>query len=304
MLISIVIVNWNTGDLLTECLSSIYDQPSKMDLETIVVDNVSTDESVRKARAGFPAVRFICNDTNVGFAAANNQAIRQAQGQYILLLNPDTVVYPGSLDKLVLFLEECPQVGAAGPRLLNPDRSLQPSCSPEPTLKTEFLRMFHLGSVRSDGYYSMEDWDLEAPRQVDVLLGACLLLRRQAIDQVGLLDEAYFVYSEEVDYCLRLRKAGWRIYWVPQAQVVHYGGQSTRQVAAEMFLQLYQNKIKYFRKHHGWLPAVFYKMILFVAGLGRVAMTPLAWLESSPRRQARLAMVGNYRRLIMALPGM
>jgi N-acetylglucosaminyl-diphospho-decaprenol L-rhamnosyltransferase len=150
----------------------------------------------------------------------------------------------------------------------------------------------------------MAGWDLDTPREVDMIQGACLLLRREALDQVGLLDEDYFIYSEEVDLCHRLRQRGWKVYWVPQAQVIHYGGQSTRQVAADMFLRLYQGKVLYFRKHHGRLAAQAYKLILLIAALARLLLSPLAWLERPPLRQQHLALADHYRRLVMALPEM
>jgi len=270
--------------------------------EIFVVDNASTDGSQQMVAEGYPQVRLLANEHNLGFAAANNQAMQQARGEYILLLNPDTEVLAGAFETLIDFMEANPESGACGARLLNPDGSLQPSCSPEPTLKTEFRRLFHLKGVRADGYYAMDDWDVSTPRQVDVLLGACLLIRRETMDQIGFLDENYFMYSEEVDYCQRIRAAGWEIHWVPEAQVIHFGGQSTRQVAAKMFLCLYEGKIKYFRKHHGWLSAIAYKLILLAAGVARIASASLVWLGSSANRENHQKMINNYSRLLIALP--
>jgi GT2 family glycosyltransferase len=150
----------------------------------------------------------------------------------------------------------------------------------------------------------MAAWSFDQPREVDVLLGACLLLRRAALEQVGLLDENYFIYSEEVDLCYRLQKAGWHLYWVPRAQVVHYGGQSTQQVAAEMFMCLYQGKLLFIRKHYGALAGQIYKLILLVTALARLLVSPLAWLERSPQRQRHLTLANRYWVLIRALPGM
>jgi hypothetical protein len=150
----------------------------------------------------------------------------------------------------------------------------------------------------------MYGWDLAQPRRVDILLGACILVRRAAIDQVGVLDEDYFIYSEEVDFCIRLKKAGWEIYWVPHAQIVHYGGQSTQQVAQEMFIHLYQSKLIYFRKHQGWLAAALYKLLLGVIALTRLASAPLSYLLKSSRRQDHLKLLGNYKHLLLSLPRM
>jgi GT2 family glycosyltransferase len=302
MKLSTIIVNWNTKDLLSKCLSSVYEQQIEGGHQIIVVDNASTDGSQQMVAEKFPEVHLLENKVNHGFAAANNQAMRLGEGEYILLLNPDTEVLANAFETMVDFMEEENENGACGARLLNPDGSLQPSCSPEPTLRTEFIRLFHMKGIRPDGYHEMDDWDIHIPRQVDVLLGACLLIRREAMQEVGLLDEDYFMYSEEVDYCQRLRKAGWKISWVPHAQVIHYGGQSTRQVATKMFLCLYEGKIKYFRKHHGWLSALAYKLILFAAGFTRLVTAPLLWLSSSKEREGHKMMINNYSRLLITLP--
>jgi len=306
MILSIVIVNWNTGKLLADCVESVYaDLPARADqIETLIVDNASSDGSAQAVEARFPQVRVIYNRANPGFAAGNNQAIRLAQGQVILLLNPDTLIRPGAIACLMNYMDAHPQVGAVGPRLLNPDGSLQYSCSPEPSLKREFLRLFHLGGVRPDGYEPMETWNIQAPHRTDVLLGACILARRSALGAVGGFDEAYFMYSEEVDLCHKLRSEGWELYWVPQAQVVHYGGQSTRLAATEMFLQLYRAKVVYFRRHSGRFSAQIYKLILMAAALPRMAGGALAPLQSQENRRKSLSIAQNYARLLARLPGM
>ena len=272
--------------------------------EIFVVDNASTDGSQAMVSQDFPDVKLLESPENLGFAAANNLAMRVCQGDYILLLNSDTRVLPGALGAMVSFMDQNPQTGACGSRLLNPDGSLQFSCSPEPKLHTEFNRLFHLGGIRPDGYYNMEGWDLSEPRQVDVVLGACLMIRRESMQAVGLMDEDYFMYSEEVDYCKRLKDVGWKICWIPKAQVIHYGGQSTRQAATKMFICLYQGKVKYFRKHYGGFHALLYKFILFGAGLFRIALVPLAWLGSSTKRESYLTLANNYGRLLLSLPGL
>jgi hypothetical protein len=269
-----------------------------------VIDNASDDGSAEMVREQFPWVTLIENKTNVGFAPANNQAILNAMGRYVLLLNPDTEVKPGAVEALVRFLEANPQAAGAGSRLLNRDGTLQLSCHPMPTLFRELLRMFHLTHIWPNAAYPMGSWDLEEPRRVDVLQGACLLLRREALDEVGLFDERYFFYSEEVELCCRLQHAGWLLYWVPQSQVVHYGGQSSQQVVGEMFLQLYYGKIIFFRQHYGRLATQTYKSILFAAALARLLISPLAWLEEPARRERHLKLARYYRRLLFALPGM
>ena len=301
MKLSIVVVSWNTKELLAQCLDSIKAHPPAGPYELIVVDNGSQDGSPEMVAQQHPDVHLIRNGDNLGFAQANNQAMGVAAGRYILLLNPDTTVHAGALAALVTFLEKHPQAGAGGARLLNPDGSLQHSCSPAPTLFNEWLHLFHLDRDRRHG---MSAWHIDAAREVERLMGACLMLRREAIERIGPLDERYFMYSEEVDYCYRLRKAGWRLYWVPQAVVVHYGGQSTGQIADEMFLQLYQNKLLYFRKHYGRAGALAYKFILLLASSTRLALSPVTWLEKPPRRQQHRDLAGRYWRLLTALPNL
>ena len=305
--LSIIIVNWNTQDLLAQCLESIQNDlhsSPRLKVETFVVDNASTDGSVQMVQDQFSWVRLIENEENVGFASANNQAIKQSNGRYVLLLNPDTEVKPGALKTLIGFMDAHPEAGAAGSRLLNPDGTLQTSCYPRPTLSREFWRLFHLDALHPYGVYRMADWDLDKPREVDVIQGAALTLRRQALDQVGLLDGEYFMYTEEVDLCYRLQKGGWLLYWVPQSQVVHYGGQSTQQIPAEMFLCLYQTKLVFMRKHYGWLAAQAYKLILLAATLTRLLLSPLAWFQRPLQRQRHLTLANHYRRLLIALPRM
>lgn len=304
MELSIIIVNWNIRDVLAQCLESVWEDVETLgtrNAETFVVDNASRDDTAQMVRERFPWVRLIENGENMGFAWANNQAIRQSSGRYVLLLNPDTKVKRGALGTLVRFMDEHPEAGAAGARLLNPDGTLQVSCHPAPTLRRELWRLFHLDAIYPYAAYPVTDWDLETPRTVDVVQGACLILRRTVLDQAGLLDEEYFIYSEEVDLCRRVRQAGWPIYWVPQARVVHYGGQSTQQVAGEMFLCLYQGKVLYFRKHYGRWAAQVYKIIVMVAALTRLLLSLLAWLEPPPQRARHLALTGNYWRLLWAL---
>ena len=305
MHVSILIVSWNTRDLLARCLATVSAEARRLGpglVETCVVDNASSDGSAWMVREGFPGVRLLDNRVNVGFARATNQAIRDSTGRYLLLLNPDTEVAPGALEALVRFMDEHPRAGAAGARLFNPDGTLQPSCHPAPALSRELWRLFHLDALWPYACYPMATWDLHTPRQVDVVQGACLMVRRSALNDVGLLDEDYFIYSEEVDLCRRLRRRGWQVYWVPQAAVLHYGGRSTRQHARAMFVRLYQGKVLYFRKHHGRRAAQLYKAILLFAAAARLFLSPLAWLERPPDRQRHLTLAGHYWRLIWGLP--
>ena len=199
-------------------------------------------------------------------------------------------------------MEKHPQVGACGPRLVFPDGSLQLSCSPLPTLFRETLRLFHIPPYHLNGYYAMANWDPTKVRQVEVILGACLVVRRKAVCSAECFDTDYFMFSEEVDLCYRLGKSGWQLHWVPQAEVVHFGGESVKQAAAEMFIQLYRAKIQFFRKHHGMIDAFLYKSILGIASATRLLITPLAFLEPKPQSEMHLNLARNYYKLLTLLP--
>lgn len=304
MKLSVIIVNWNTGELLGRCLEAVFTTLPTKQAEVVVVDNASSDGGLEGAELRFPDMQLIRNDENLGFARANNQGIRRSTGAHVLLLNPDTEVLPGALAEMMAALERDPRVGAVGPRMLNADGSLQPSCFPAPTLFRELWRLFHLEAIVPCATYPMADWDRTTSREVDVIQGACLLGRREALELVGLLDEEYFIYSEDYTLCKRLRDAGWRLRWVPQAEVIHVGGQSTQLAPTEMFLNLYRAKVLYFRKHANQATAQAYKLVLALAAMARVLLVPFTWIEPSASRSRHLTLARRYWSLIAALPGM
>ena len=261
-----MIVSWNVRELLEACLTSVYESllNSNLQGEVWVVDNASTDGSAELVRERFPQARLMANETNVGFAAANNQALR-AMGfasaerhelpRYVLLLNPDTEVLGDALATVVRFLDENPQAGVAGAKLLYPDGRLQHSAFAFPTLTQAFLDFFPLHhrllNSRLNGRYPRQLYERGAPFPVDHPLGAALMARGESIQAVGLLDERFFIYCEEIDWCMRMKKAGWGIYCVPRAEVVHHEAKSTRQVRGEMFVALWRSRYLLFEKHYG-----------------------------------------------------
>jgi N-acetylglucosaminyl-diphospho-decaprenol L-rhamnosyltransferase len=250
--VSVVIVSWNTRALTTACLASLAAGAGRATWDAVVVDNASSDDSVAAIRADFPAVQIIANPANLGFAAANNQGIRACTGRYVLLLNSDTLAAPGSLQALVAFADAHPRAGVIGPRLENPDGSFQTGPTPFPSLWTEFLSVTGIGRrLTYRGYPSRREARSLIPQPTDYVVGACMLARRDAIDQVGVLDEGYFMYSEEPDWCWRMRRAGWETWFTPSAVITHLGGQSTRQVREAMLLALYRSKVRFFRQHRG-----------------------------------------------------
>ncbi|NLE99442.1 MAG: glycosyltransferase family 2 protein [Anaerolineales bacterium] len=301
--LSIVIVNWNTRELLRRCLQSLADSAANLgrcQVETIIVDNASTDGSSTMVRELFPQAHLIENEANVGFARANNQAITQSVGRYIVLLNSDTEVFPGALETMIQFMDEHPKAAGCGPRLLNEDGTLQVSCHPMLTPMREFWRLVFLDRLWRRATYAQEQWDVREPHPVEVIKGACLFLRRQALDQVGLLDDQYFFYTEEMDLCYRLLEARWELWWAPQAVVKHYGGASSRQAAEDMYIQLYRSKAQFHRKFGGPRRANHFKRLLALAyGPRWLAMRLASLLAPALAPRAR-----TYRRLLRELQTM
>jgi GT2 family glycosyltransferase len=294
--VAIVLVSWNTRDLLLACLDSLPDAVGALRADVWVVDNHSADDSVAAVHAWLQAevalpVHIIENAHNAGFAAANNQAIAVSTGRYVLLLNSDTIARPASIERLVRFADEHPGVGLVGAMLLNPDGSYQGSFADFPSLWSELLSASGLGERLFGRWYpNYGPGQAQAARQVDYIQGACMLARRAAVEQVGLLDEAYFMYNEETDWCLRMRRAGWETWYAPGARIVHYGGQSTKQVRHAMVQALYRSKVRFFHKHYGPLPAALLRAS-FVTVL-RAKWVTLALLAAVRRATGDRASVG------------
>ncbi len=302
--LSIIIVNWNTRQDLLRCLASITANPPACPFEVLVLDNASADGSAESVAAEFPQVRLEVSAENLGFARANNRAAASAQGRFWLLLNPDTVVHPGALDALARHLASRPWVAAVGPRLVNPDGSPQPSIERLPTLYNEWWRLLHLDHLYPVSKYPPSTLASRRPRRVEVLSGACLLVRREAVEASGLFDEEYFVYSEEIDLCDRLYRAGWALHWVPEAMVTHLAGHSTRQTADRMFIELYRNKVKFFRKRRGPVSARLYKLVLLQAAVLRYGLGSLIRILPLRRREEWMEAGRRYGLLLAELPGL
>lgn len=250
--ISVIIVSWNVQEYLRRCLYSLRADHQYSNYEIIVVDNNSTDNTITVLREEFPEVKLVQNKINFGFAKANNQGINISQGEYILFLNPDTEVAKGAISQLICFLREHDNVGMVGPKLLNPDGTLQASGLNFPGLTNSLFGYFHVRRETTGAYFLNTD----QPLAVDALVGACLLVRREIFEQVGGFDEDYFMYEEETDWCYRIRKAGWSIFYAPSAEVIHYGGQSAVQVPVEMYIALRKSRVLFLLKHSGRIQAI------------------------------------------------
>jgi GT2 family glycosyltransferase len=298
MMLSIVIVNWNTESVLRECLRSIGRPAAPEAFEIILVDNASIDGTVDMVRREFPHATVLSNPANRGFAAACNQGIVRAQGRYLLLLNPDTVVHPGALDSMTEFMDNNSEVGICGPLLLNSDGTTQPSVRRFPGFRSA---LHHNTILRSVGLfrgryraYMMSGFAYDRTLDVDQVMGAALMTRRSVIDQIGLLDERFFMYYEEVDFCCRAKRAGWRVTFVPQARITHLGCMSSDQVPVVADAMRLTSLITYFRKYRGALvttlfngvfkPAVLMQHLARFAG-GVLVYLPVSLLSNAKTRQ-------------------
>jgi len=255
MKLSIIIVSWNVKEDIAGCLGSIKENKPREEFEIIAVDNASTDGSVDTIKSDFPDVKIIANSENIGFSAANNQAIRIAKGQYIFLLNPDTIVHPNSLDTLTAFLDDHEDVGACGPKFLAADGQVHFSVGYVPTFRSLLYGRTFLRSLgifrRSHKKLTARNFNFEKTGDVEQLSGAALMIRRAVMEEIGLMDENFFMYYEDVDLCLRIRKAGFRIVYLPDSIITHIGGRSSDQVSARRRIMLYRSLFVYFRKHRG-----------------------------------------------------
>ena len=250
--LSIVIVNWNTKEYLLRCLGSIFKLGQRMNWEVIVIDNGSQDGSGMEVKKSFPFVHLVENEKNLGFAKAANQGLQKALGRYALLLNPDTQVKGEAIEQLGSFMETHLEAGVAGPQLLNSDGSKQNSIANYPSLATELLNKSLLRWLFPKKFPGKER-DYSEPVEVDSVIGACMIVRRDAIDQVGLLDEDYFLFLEETDWCYRMAKVGWKIYHVPQAEVDHFQGKSAETVKKRARVEFYRSRYHFFKKNRGSL---------------------------------------------------
>ena len=255
MRLSIAIVSWNTRELLRQCLLSLYECTCGMDIEIVVVDNASADGSQEMVRREFPAVRLFVSKVNAGFAAGANLAIQNSTGRYVLLLNSDTIMMPGSLGTMKRFLEDHPHAGVVGCKLLNPDGTAQLSYRRFPTLTWDYLQTVllsktyhHVKPLRGFLEPMVHGDGPDGRRSVDWVSGACLMTRREVFNRIGLLDERFFMFCEEIDWCYRVKRAGLDIHYLPDARVIHYGGESSRQQRLRTYWALAKSTYHYFRK--------------------------------------------------------
>ena len=249
--VTISIVSLNTRELLAACLRSVLGT-TRVSFDVHVVDNGSSDGSTTMVAVDFPQVRLTRSGSNRGFAAANNCAIREADSRYVLLLNPDTIVSPKTVGDLVSFMDDHTDVGICGPKIMFPDGRFQSCGHRFPTLISEVRQSKNVNRLLRRLVGTEPPFQVErVPFDVDWVDGACLLIRREALSDVGFLDEQFFLYAEELDWCFRARKAGWRVCALPQVEMVHYQGQSSAQMSDFSLAHLVETRLRYYRKNHG-----------------------------------------------------
>lgn len=267
--VSIIIVNYNTKELTLQCIHSIFASKSQYTYEIILIDNASTDKTVDAVQSLFPQVFCIENSENVGFSKANNQGIRIAKGRYILLLNSDTIVQEDTLETMIQFMDKHEKVGASGCKVVLPDGSLDKACRrgfPTPSASFYYFsglakkyphsakfNQYHLGHLDEDDDYP-----------VDCLVGAFMLVRRETIDQVGLLDEDFFMYGEDIDWCYRIKEAGWINYYYPKTKIIHYKGASSRKKPYKIIYEFHRAMYLFHRKHFSRKYPVFTNFVVYL----------------------------------------
>jgi len=286
--LSIVIVNQNSGEFLSQLLPSLYETPCEVAFEVWVVDNNSTDGSLEMVARRFPQVQLIVNQVNRGFAAANNQALKKSRGRYILLLNPDTVLKPRALDIMVYFLDNHGEVGAVGPKLLNPDGTVQLSSKFFPTPKVAILKTLGVDRIFPEQptlkKHFLGPEAHEEVREVESLQASCLMARREMVDEVGPLDERFFMYCEDIDWCRRMREKGWKLYFLPEAQALHYRGGSTNKDSYRVIIIYHQSLYRFYKKYYA--PETFWLLNYAFYG-GLLLRLAFKFLANLLRREKR-----------------
>jgi GT2 family glycosyltransferase len=296
--LSIVIVGWNTRDVIRACLESVFKNLGNLTAEVIVIDNGSSDHSARMIAHEFPQVRLIDNDTNRGFAAANNQGIRIARGRHVLLLNPDTVIIGDVLQETLAYARAHPDAGIVGCQVMEDATAVQRTCFRFPSPLNTFMWVTGLSAVlprsRVAGRAAYGPWRRDGARDVDVVSGMFMLARREAIEQVGPMDEQYFVFAEEADWCRRFRDAGWRCVFAPVGRILHVdgGSKSTEQADTRMYVQMQKSVLRFHRKHLGVARWLLAKVLFTTSMVARAAwwrLMAVVGLGTAPRRKARLS---------------
>jgi GT2 family glycosyltransferase len=286
--ITIIIVSWNVQELIVNCIKSIFEKTRENKFELIVVDNYSTDMSVKVVKSVFPQVTVIENSSNVGYSRAINSAILKSSGEYILILNPDTVIADDICKIFINFMKMNLNVGAVGGKAILPNGSID-YCSARnlPSMLSQIFELTYLSKIwpqnRILGRYDMKYWDHNSARKVEFLSGQLIMIRRKVIDNIGPLDENFFLYYEDADLCRRVLRAGWDIQYLPEATIIHYESQSVKGHPArkELYLEMFRSMLKYHKKHEGAIAATALRILIFVSYSIRALLSWCMYLFSS-----------------------
>jgi N-acetylglucosaminyl-diphospho-decaprenol L-rhamnosyltransferase len=309
--LSVIIVSWNVSSLLADCLDSLRLEPLRADgltVEAIVVDSASSDGTAAMVMEHYPQVKLLTQAENVGFTVGNNIGLNAATGRFLMLLNPDTLVIDDVLAQLVKYMDAHSDVGVVGPQTRNANGTIQSTRRRFPTLATAIFESTWLQPFAPRGVlnrFYVTDIAEDAIADVDWVQGSAFMVRRKAYEQVGGLDERYIMFSEEVDWCKRIKSAGWRVVYVGTAQIIHYGGQSTEQVTARKHIHFQQSKLRYFRKYHGPLAAMLVRIVLLASYAQQLVAESVKAAVGYKRamRPERRERIKVYRQVIHALAG-
>jgi GT2 family glycosyltransferase len=296
---AVIIINYNTRQLLLDCLHSLAATTVGMPVEIWVVDNASSDGSVAAVQSSFPDVHIIANDINLGFARANNQALAQARGDMLVLLNPDTQVRTGAFIALEQSFESDAFIGVVGSQMLNPDGSIQPSCGSFASVWTEFLFQTYLFKVIPSPFplgsvvHIFQRGQYKKMHAVDWVTGACLAIRKEVVKQIGLLDEAFFMYGEDMEWCWRARQAGYKVYYQPAAQIIHYSRQASRQDYRTWIIRYTSGQLRFIAKTRPRINKFSFGLWICLGSLLRIVLwTGLKCLKTNRQDEAQQRIAG------------
>jgi GT2 family glycosyltransferase len=285
---SVIIVSWNAKNYLSECLQSLNEYTFTYNTEIIVVDNASTDGSPSMVQKEFPHVNLIINEYNYGFAKGNNIGINQSKGTYLFLINSDVFVKDGCIEKMIAYMDVHPDIGILGPKILDQCGKTQRSCMELPSLWNTFYSAFGLHNIFGEFQFfrgeMMTYWSHNTIRQVDIINGCFWMVRKEALDEVGLLDEQFFIYSEDKDWCKRFHETGWDVVFYPEAEAIHYGGASSANAPIRFEVEMQKANLQYWKKHHSKWGYNCYLLITLLHHMIRVLGYMCVYLISMQNR--------------------
>jgi GT2 family glycosyltransferase len=291
-LLSFIVVTWNAKEYTRQCLDSLATQVDRSNAEIIVVDNESSDGTFELVRDHYPDVKLIKSGGNLGFAKANNIGIAYSRGKYLFLVNSDVVLRDDCISNLCKFMEDHPEAGMVGPKILNSDLTLQDSCKEFPTLWNTFCRALALDSIFPNSKLFagqlMRYWAHNDVRPVDILSGCFWVIRRRALEKVGLLDEQFFMYAEDKDWCKRFWDAGWSVLYFPGAEAIHFGGGSSSREPVRFALELNRANLRYWKKHYGTVRQLGFRLLLLLHYTVRIISTAIQYAVTPSQRESLL----------------